>query len=199
MAQLPDEDVRAGILKDLYNKRRQGLEILTRPEQYAEALGVSVASANFNIQYLIERELVRGTTTGSGGTTLRWSFIHDITSLGLDVVEGRGRRDLAINYNIVNINAPVSQSQIAAGSNVSQTQTTTVSNIAELDQYLDRNFSAQQVTELKAIMREVEADANQDSVRPSKLRKIRILAEALGTQTATIVVSFILKHYLGLG
>jgi hypothetical protein len=199
MTVISDEDSRSRILRNLYDRRRQGLEILSAPQQYAEALGVSEESASFNIQYLIDANLVRGRSVGSLGTTRRWNYIIDITRLGIDVVEGRSRGSLAINYNIVNVNAPVSQSQIAAGSNVSQSQTITVNNLVELEQYLDRSFSAQQVAELKRMIREVEADASQDTVRPSKLRRIRSLVEVLGTPAATIVIQFLLKHYLGLG
>jgi hypothetical protein len=199
MTALSDEDVRTRILNDLHNRRRQRLEILTAPQEYAQALGISEESANFNIQYLIEARLVRGLSAGSMGTTRRESHIIDITPLGVDVVEGRSRRNLDINYSIINVNAPVLQSQIAAGNNVSQTQTITVNNLTELEQYLDRSFSAQQVAELKSLIREIESDANQDSVSPSKLRRIKTLVGVLGTQAATIVIQFILKHYLGLG
>lgn len=47
MTQLPDADVRARILSDIYSRRRQGLEILSSPQQYAQALGISEESAVF--------------------------------------------------------------------------------------------------------------------------------------------------------
>lgn len=136
MSTLSDQDIRAKILEDIYKRKRQGLEILTRPEEYARLLNIPVELAIFDIQYLISAGLVQGQSSGGMGITKKWSFISDLTAFGYEAVEGRRGQDLSVNFSIINVNAPVTQSQIAAGSKIEQTQSLHINTLQELLAYL---------------------------------------------------------------
>jgi hypothetical protein len=45
-------------------------------------------------------------------------MVHDITARGIDVVEGRRREDLAINFNQINIAGDVTGGQVGAGGSI---------------------------------------------------------------------------------
>jgi len=168
------------------------MEIRTNPQQYAQFLNIPEELANFNIQYLIDAGLVRGKSSGSLGTTKRYSFLHDLTSFGVEAVEGRRGQDLAVNYSIININAPVIQSQIAAGSAIEQTQSLSINTLQELERYLDEHFQAGQIENLKNQLRELDAQIKAESVKPSTLQKIRDTAMSLGAP-AIVVIEVIQK------
>jgi len=189
---MTDQDIRAKILQDIYSRKRAGMEIRTNPQQYAQFLNIPEELANFNIQYLIDAGLVRGKSSGSLGTTKRNSFLHDLTSFGVEAVEGRTGQDLAVNYRIININAPVSQSQIAAGSAIEQTQSLSINTLQELERYLDEHFQAGQIENLKNQLRELDAQIKAESVKPSTLQKIRDTVMNLGAP-AIVVIEVIQK------
>ena len=189
---MTDQDIRAKILQDIYSRKRAGMEIRTNPQQYAQFLNIPEELANFNIQYLIDAGLVRGKSSGSLGTTKRNSFLHDLTSFGVEAVEGRRGQDLAVNYSIININAPVIQSQIAAGSAIEQTQSLSINTLQELERYLDEHFQAGQIENLKNQLRELDAQIKAESVKPSTLQKIRDTAMSLGAP-AIVVIEVIQK------
>lgn len=197
MSVLGDQDIRAKVLEDLYKRKRQGLEILTRPEEYARVLNISVELANFNIEYLISAGLVRGNSSGGMGTTKKWSFINDLTAFGYEAVEGRRGKDLAVNFSVINVNAPVTQSQIAAGSSISQTQSLHINTLEDLRKYLDQHFSESEVRSLNNQLQELEGQIKEDAVKPSTLSKIREAVENLGP--AALVVIEVLQIVLGLG
>lgn len=184
---MSDQDIRAKILEDIYNRKRAGLEIRTTPEQYAKLLGITEAVANFNIQYLIDAGLVKGQSIGSLGTTKKFSFLHDLTSFGVESVEGLAGRQLAVNYSIINISAPVTQSQIAAGTRIEQTQSVNISTVQDLERYLDQHFHSPEVDTLKSQLRELDAQIRADSVKPSTLQKIRDIAMTLGPAAMTVI------------
>jgi len=79
------------------------MEILTTPAEYAKFLGIPEDLANFNVQYLIDAQLVEGESFGSAGTTKKRCFLHDLTSFGVEAVEGLAGRELAVNYIIINM------------------------------------------------------------------------------------------------
>lgn len=113
---MQDADIRARILEELYNRKRNGKELLISPEQYASLLGITPELASFNIQYLLDKGLVEGQAIGSIGTTKKIVMVTDISSLGVEVVEGQGssRAGYAINFNTINIDS-AKDSQIAGG------------------------------------------------------------------------------------
>ena len=82
-------NIRARILEDIYKREEAGQEILVRPSEYANLLGICEALAEFNIQYLIDAGLVKGQSRGSLGTTKRWSFVTGLTSFGVAAVNDR--------------------------------------------------------------------------------------------------------------
>jgi len=184
---MTDQDIRARILQDIYSRKRAGMEIRTNPQQYAQFLNIPEELANFNIQYLIDAGLVRGKSSGSLGTTKRYSFLYDLTSFGVEAVEGRAGQDLAVNYSIININAPVSQSQIAAGSVVEQTQSLSIDTLQELERYLDEHFQTGQIESLKTQLRELDAQIKAESVKPSTLQKIKDTVTSLGAPAIVVI------------
>lgn len=197
MSTLSNQDIRAKILEDLYKRKRQGLEILTRPEEYARLLNIPVELAIFNIQYLISAGLVQGDSWGGMGTTKKWSFIDDLTAFGYEAMEGRRGQDLSVNFSIINVNAPVTQSQIAAGSKIEQTQSLHINTLQDLQQYLDQRFSGAEIESLKSQLRDLEEQIKADVVKPSTLRKIKEIVTSLGP--AALVVMEVLQKILGLG
>lgn len=119
---MQDADIRARILQELYNRKREGKELVTSPEQYAAILGITPELANFNIQYLISKGLVEGKALGTLGTTRKFVLMTDISALGIEAVEGQGhsREGYAINFSIINIGGSISNSQVAGGNVGSQ-------------------------------------------------------------------------------
>jgi len=194
---LSNEDVRAKILQELYVRRQAGQEIPVQPHQYAALLGLPEDKVAFNIQYLIGVGLVKGGSSGSLGTTKRWYYVTDLTARGIDAVEGRSRSGFAVNFNIINVNAPVSGGQIASGGSVVQNQTITVNSLKELEDYLDAKFPANQTAGIKDELRQLEKEKNQDIIRPSRLTKIKELAAALGPPAVQIIIDFLRKYYSG--
>jgi len=168
------------------------MEILTTPEQYAKLLAIPEELANFNMQYLIDRGLVRGMARGSIGTTKKTAFVLDLTSFGVEAVEGQAGQDLAVNFSIINVNAPVTDSQIAAGDRIEQSKLVSIGTFDGLHRYLDQNFRPDQVEALKVQLQELEKQVKVDSVKPSTLSKIREMTQNLG-QTALIVMDVIQK------
>jgi hypothetical protein len=177
---MSDRDIRAKILGDIYTRKRAGMEIRTTPKQYADFLGISEDVANFNIQYLIDAGLVKGESVGSLGTTKKFSFLYDLTSFGVEAVEEEGlaRQGLAVNFNLVNVNAPVKESQIAAGGNIHQTLN--INTMQDLQKYLDQNFPPEKTKDLKNQMLEVESQIKAGSVKTDTLSKVREAITSLG-------------------
>ncbi|MCJ7768375.1 hypothetical protein MUP79_08295 [Candidatus Bathyarchaeota archaeon] len=196
MSTLSNQDIRAKVLQDLYNRKQKGMEILTRPEDYAKLLGTSYEVANFNIQYLIDAGLVRGRSLGSMGTTKKECFVNDLTSFGIEAVEGKGGQDLAVNFSIINVNAPVTDSQIAIGEKINQTQSLGPKTIDNLVRFLEQNFKSAIAEDLKKQLHELEGQIEADSVRPSTLSKIKDIAQNLGP-TALVVIE-VIEKLLGL-
>lgn len=194
---LSNEDIRAKILQELYVRRQAGQEIPVQPHEYARLLGLPEDKVAFNIQYLIDVGLVKGGSSGSLGTTKRWYYVTDLTARGIDAVEGRSRTGFAVNFNIINVNAPVSGGQIASGGVVTQNQAITVNSLKELEEYLDRFLSRNQTAAIKDELRQLEKDKSQDIIRPSRLNKIKELATILGPPAAQVILDFVRKYYLG--
>ena len=134
-------NIRARILEDIYKREEAGQEILVRPSEYANLLGISEALAEFNIQYLIDAGLVKGQSRGSLGTTKRWSFVTGLTSFGVAAVERQTGQDLAVNFSIINLSTEVTQSQIAVGSGITQTQSVDLNTLHDVTAYLDQHFA----------------------------------------------------------
>jgi hypothetical protein len=185
-APMGNEDIRAKILEDIYNRKQKGLEIMTRPQEYADLLTIPVELAEFNIEYLIDRGLVHGQSTGSIGTTKKRSFVTDLTSYGVEAVEGLARQDLAVNFSIISIAGPVTQSQISVGSRITQTQMP-VNTFQDLYSYLDRSFNEAEVRELKGQLQELEEQVKADVIKPSTLTRIAEMIERLGPAALTLM------------
>src|SRR5437867_1608419 len=108
-----DKDIRARILGDVHSKIRRGEPILQAAAEYAKLLGISDALATFNIKYLLEKELLQG--------KVEWSQIGDLVTVtgisprGIDAIDGVGREAYAVNFNLINVEAPVTNSQFSIG------------------------------------------------------------------------------------
>jgi len=175
---MSDQDIRARILQDLYYKRRNGLEILMRTEAYAKLLGITDDLASFNIQYLAMAGLVDAGGVGSLGTTKKWWWIKDITSYGIEAVEGTRRQGLAVNFNTININAPITSSQIAAGEKITQTQS--LNTFQDIERYVEQNLSGPIADAIRSELQELQGEIQKDQVKPSRTQKIKDLCEKYG-------------------
>jgi formate dehydrogenase assembly factor FdhD len=196
LTSLTNQDIRAKILEDLYNRKQVGQTILSTVSEYAKLLNIPGDLANFNLQYLVNAGLISGYSSGFGSN---WVYITDITSFGIEAVEGGAQENLAVNFSIININAPVTQSQVASGTAITQTQSINIATPAELEQYLKQHFQGrQEIEELKVILKELEQQHKVDVVKPSTLKRVNDIVSALGP-TAAVVMEFVLKYYLGVG
>lgn len=149
------------------------MELHTSPEEYASALGIDVSVASFNLQYLLEAGLVEGQAIGSLGTTRKFVSVSGLTASGIDAVEGRYGRELAINYSIINVSAPVTGSQLAVGHQINQSQSVSINDFNELYNYVNTKLDKSQREALRPILEELEAEVRNDSVKPSTLKKVR--------------------------
>jgi hypothetical protein len=183
-------DIRAKILEDLYNRTQKGIETLTRPSEYAKLLGISDEQAEFNVQYLIGAGLIKGQSRGALGTTKRWSFVLGLTSYGIEAVEGRAQGNLAVNFSNIIINAPVTQSQIAAGQGIIQTQS--LRTFDDIEGYIEQNITGPTADTLRSELRELRSEIEKDQVKPSRLQKIKEMCEQYGP-AALIVFETIMK------
>jgi hypothetical protein len=180
LSSVSNQDIRAKILEDIYRRKQQGLEVLITPAEYAKFLGIPEELANFNVQYLIDAHLVEGQSSGSMGTTKKLCFLHDLTSFGVEAVEGRAGRELAVNYSIINITAPVTQSQIAAGQAILQTQSSEMKTFEDIEHYVDQKISGPDHETLKSELQELRGQVDREQVKPSTLQKIREISEKWG-------------------
>ena len=87
-------------------------------------------------------------------------------------MEGTVRRSFDINFNIITINAPVNQSQIAVGKDITQSQTVSINSFGDLYKYLDEKLDKSQNAALKPLIEQLEADVKTGSIKPSNLRRI---------------------------
>jgi glycine/serine hydroxymethyltransferase len=177
---ISNQDIRAKILQDLYYRKQNGMEILQDPQEYAKLLGISNELTNFNIQYLAEAGLVQGMPIVSTGTTKKHWLVMDLTSYGIEAVEGRRGQDLAVNFSIINVNAPVTQSQIAAGQHILQTQSSEMKTFDDIEQYVDQKISGPDRETLKTELQELRGQVDRDEVKPTTLQRIREIAERWG-------------------
>lgn len=175
------------ILQDLYTRTREGQEVLTRPEEYATLLGIEKKLANFNMVYLVERNLAKGDILQGLSSTKKDAMIWGLTAFGVEAVEGKAGRSLSVNFSIININAPVSSSQIASGQGITQAQPLQINSFKDLYHYLDDKLGDSQEKELRLLVEELEADTKKDSVKPSTLRKIRELVQTWGPVGAVVI------------
>jgi predicted nucleic-acid-binding Zn-ribbon protein len=117
-----DADTRARILQDMYNRKREGKDILVNPGDYATLLGITPELAAFNLQYLIDKGLVEGQAQGTIGTTRKFVLVSDLTAAGIEAVEGHSRQNYAINFTIIDNKGTISNTQIAGGNVGTQSQ-----------------------------------------------------------------------------
>jgi hypothetical protein len=110
-----------------------------------------------------------------------------LTAFGVEAVEGRAGQNLSVNFSIINVNAPVTSSQIASGHGITQTQSIQINSFSELYRYLDDKLGDFQKKQLRPLVEELEADTKKDSVKPSTLRKIREMVQTWGPVGATII------------
>ena len=104
-----------------------------------------------------------------------------------------------MNFSIINVNAPVTQSQIASGTGISQDELISINTPAELEQFLNQRFARRhEVEELKMMLNELEQQIRADNVKPSTLKKVKDIVSTLGP-SAAVVMEYILKYYLGVG
>ena len=160
------------MLQDIYTRAKAGQETAANAQYYASLLGIDETSANFNLQYLVESGLADGKIIPSLGTTKKTTLVWGLTHLGIQAVEGTVRRSFDINFNIITINAPVNQSQIAVGKDITQSQTVSINSFRDLYKYLDEKLDKSQNATLKPLIEQLEADVKTGSIKPSNLRRI---------------------------
>jgi hypothetical protein len=178
------------ILQDLHYKRRSGIEILMKPDEYARLLGITDDVASFNIQYLAMAGLVDAGYVAALGTTKKWWYIKDITSYGIEAVEGKRRQGLAVNFSNIIINAPVTQSQIAAGQGIIQTHS--LKTFDDIEGYIEQNITGPTAEVLRSELRELRSEIDKDQLKPSRLQKVKEICEQYGP-AALIVFETIMK------
>ena len=193
---LNNQDIRAKILEDIYARELEGEEPLPHSSDYASLLRIDEAIANFNLDYLVKRGLVDAKTIGGIGELRKMPLVYGLTPFGIESVEGRSGRDLAINYQIINVNAPVS-GQVAIGDQVSQTQSNSIDSFQEFFKYIDEKLDKSQTVLLRPLIEQLEAERKADSIRPSTLQKIRETAQTWGPVAVTI--SDFVRRLIGLG
>ncbi len=177
---MENQDIRARILQDIYSRKEKGEEILTRADQYASLLGIPENKANFNLEYLLRAGLVKGEAIAGPNSTKKTAMVFDMTAHGMEAVEGRYGRDLAINYNVMSFNAPVAGSQIAVGSQINQTHSVAINDFEELYRYVDTKLGKWQKESLKPVLEELDAQVKRDSIKASTLKKISEMASTWG-------------------
>ncbi len=182
-----DQDIRAKMLQDLYTRTKKGEETNANAQYYASQLGIDETTANFNLQYLVESRLADGDVIASIGTTKKMVLVWSLTHLGIQAVEGGYRRNFDINFNIINVNAPVTQSQIAAGKEISQSQSVSINSFEELYRYVDEKLDKSQSATLKPLLEELEADMRKDSIKVGTLRKIGNAVKTWGPVAIPII------------
>jgi hypothetical protein len=175
-----NQDIRANILVDLYYRKQNGMEILQDPQEYAKLLGISNELANFNIQYLAEAGLIQGMPIASAGTTKKHWLVMDLTSYGVEAVEGRRGQELAVNFSIINVNAPITQSQIAAGQHILQKQSSEMKTFDAIERYVDQKISGPDRETLKTELHELRGQVDRAEVKPTTLQRIREITERWG-------------------
>lgn len=122
----------------------------------------------------MERGLVAGQVIlGQNTTITQMVVVWGITPSGVEPVEGHSAGGLAINFGIINVNSPVSQSQQAVGSNISQTQSPPTNNFLELYSYIDEKLDKPRIYAVKPLVEKLETQTKTDSVQVSTIRKIR--------------------------
>lgn len=116
---------------------------------------------------------------------------------GVAAVERQTGQDLAVNFSIINLNAPITQSQIAVGSGITQTQSVDLNTLDDVNAYLDQHFAGRtEVQELKTMLLELNSQHERDEVRPSLVSRVRAIIDGLGP-AASVIMEFVLKYYLG--
>ncbi len=85
------------------------------------------------------------------------------------------------------MNAPVLGSQIAVGSNISQSQTVSVDDWKQLYGYVSEKLERKQREEIEPLLKQLEADIHKDSVKPSTLRRIGEMAKTWGPVAIPII------------
>ena len=170
-----------------YHRKEKGEEILTTAEQYASLLRVADSVANFNLEYLLNSGLIKGEVIPSPDSTKKRAMVFDMTSYGMEAVEGRYPQDPAMNFNNMTFNAPVERSQIAAGSQIYQAQPATVNNFDELRVYIENRLDASRKLAFKPLLDELEAQVERDSIKPSTLKSIMEIASTYGPVAAPII------------
>lgn len=192
---MEDRDIRGLILNDIYKRKKKGEEVFTRPEQYADLLGVPRETTSFDLEYLINKGLVKGNIVGGLGTTKKYSMVYDITSDGVDAVEGQHREQYEVNFNLVNVGGDLS-GQVAMGTNISQKQESNIGSFEDLYLFAEQNLRNEELKKLKPLLEEVEEQFKSETVKPSTLKQISSLLVTYGPIGVTIIR--ILGKLLGL-
>lgn len=174
------------MLEDIYIRKKKGAETHADAKYFASSLGIDETLANFNLEYLVGSRLLEGDIIASIGTTKKMALAWDITNIGMRAVEGTSRSGFDVNFNIINIHGEVTQSQIASGQQVTQTQSISISSFEELYRYIDAKLNDAQKGVLNPMIKQLEADIKNDSVKPSLLRKIQETLTTYGPITIPI-------------
>jgi len=178
-------DVRARILKDLYERMMKQEEPLGNEREYASSIGISETLAKVNLQYLVESNLVKGEVIFSPGTTKPQTVIvSGLTSYGIEAVEGVSRRKESVSWNLL---GPIIGSNVAIGDKNIQTLTFSINNFDQLYRYLDDRLEKLQADLLRPIIKEIEDGINKGSLKPSTLKKLGETAQTVGSVAGPII------------
>src|SRR2546425_3177950 len=123
---LSNADIRARIMKDLYERTMKQEEPPGNEREYATLLGVSETLAKVNLQYLVESNLVKGDVLFGLGTTLTQTVIvSGLTPYGIEAVEGVSSRKESVSWNLL---GPIIGSNVAIGNNNIQSLSFSINN-----------------------------------------------------------------------
>jgi hypothetical protein len=188
------QDIRFGILKDAYDRTKKQEPLLMTPEQYSSELGVSANEIALHLRYLIDHHFLNGTVETFGGGLVIFNVVS-ITGKGIDAVEHPNQFTSApIGGTTINVQGPMIGSQMAVGSNISQSQTSAIGTFQEAYNYVESKFSKQDVEEILPLLKAIQAGVERDTLSPSKLTKTGELLAKYGP-VAIPVLDFVLRTF----
>lgn len=72
-----------------------------------------------------------------------------------------------------------------------------LNTLDDVNAYLDQHFANRtEVQELRTMLLELKSQHERDEVRPSLVGRVRAIIDGLGP-TASVIMEFVVKHYLG--
>jgi len=180
------------ILRTAHSKLKQSQQPLLTPSAYARELGIPQNEIELNLHYLVGDSFLGNTVdTMTGGMVI--FNLGSILPKGMDAVErGFVSQKPQPSSPTIHVEGDVIDSQLALGSGINQSQSTTIGSFQEAYSYLERNLAQGQAEELISLLKTLEAELGSDNVKPSNLKRLRDLAASYGPVVLP-VVDFVLR------